>query len=119
MRFYFKFCGFILNILFKKAGLCEKKNLLDLTCDISAVISNILAEGITLELVILYVWSVYDKRVSITVENINKYSYCVDSPVVFCCISTTFSTTILLYFLETREFVSLQDAMCRDWAKRL
>lgn len=64
--------------------------MLDLTCDISAVISNILAEGITLELVILYVWSVYDKSVSITVENINKYSYCVDTHVVFCCISTTF-----------------------------
>lgn len=93
MRFYLKFCGFILNILFKKAGLCgKKKNLLDLTCDISAVISNILAEGITLE---LCVWSVYDKCVSITVENINKYSYCVDSPVVFCCISTTWAIILL------------------------
>lgn len=68
---------------------------------ISAVISNILVEGITLELVILYVWSVDDKRVSITVENTNKYSYCVDISVLFCCICKGLCSRKRVFLINT------------------
>lgn len=64
---------------------------------ISAVISNILVEGITLELVVLYVWRVYDKSVSLLKVPIN-----IPIVLIFHCSFAVF-VKVFFFFLSRAE----------------